>query len=100
LFHIYLKDGDVVQLSNRLAKIHGIRSVSVHIGNSDIVSTFLYKESSDVLEAAPTIRHMEGVAKVGWSEEVHNVPISENYIFKKRVVDEFCYTYSIVSKSK
>ena len=83
LFHIYLKDGDVLQISNRLAKIYGMRSVSVHIGNSDIVSTFLYKESRDVLEAVTTIRHMEGVAKVGWSEEVYNVPISENSIFKR-----------------
>ena len=83
LFHVYLKDGDVLQISNRLAKIYGIRSVSVHIGNSDIVSTFLYKESRDVLEAVTTIRHMEGVAKVGWSEEVYNVPISENSIFKR-----------------
>ena len=49
LLHIYLKNGEANAIANQVAKIQGIQSTAVHIGNSDIVASFIFKETPQLL---------------------------------------------------
>lgn len=70
----------------QLSKMDGMISSSVQIGNSDVVGDYAYESSDQLMDTISNIKHMEGVDKVKWSEEVYRVPItSENILssFKK-----------------
>src|SRR5215472_16606208 len=73
---VYLKNGDTREVASGLAKMLGIASVSIHIGNADVVAEFMYRDSADLLEFIQTIKNNSGVDKVVWSEEVYKVPLS------------------------
>lgn len=53
----------------------GVLSASVHVGNSDIVSEFVYEDSEQLVDTISKIKHMDGVDRVLWSEEVYEVPV-------------------------
>ncbi len=71
---VYLKDGDVKRIAQQLAAMEGMRSVSIHIGNSDIIGIFMYKDSAHLLELTSKIRQIDGVARLVWSEEIYRIP--------------------------
>lgn len=73
LLHVYLKDGRIEETINNLLARDGILSVGVHLGNSDLVGTFVYKESNEVLNLITSVKNLEGIDKVVWSEEVYEV---------------------------
>lgn len=75
LIHIYLRNGDIKVSTSRVAKMNGFLSASVHVGNSDIVGDFVYEESEQLVDAISEIKHMDGVDRVLWSEEVFSVPV-------------------------
>ncbi|HKU49061.1 MAG TPA: LuxR C-terminal-related transcriptional regulator [Nitrososphaera sp.] len=74
LLHVYLKDGNIQGIAEQVSKIYGMQSTSIHIGNSDIVGLFVFKETQHLLNIMSSCKKIEGVEKVVWSEEVVSVP--------------------------
>ena len=68
--HVYLEDGNIEDTKNKLLTRDGIYSVGVHLGNSDIVGQFVFKDTREVLNLMAWAKHLEGVQRVVWSEEV------------------------------
>lgn len=84
--HVCLYDGDIRKRITQLSKMDGMISSSVHIGNSDVVSDYAYENTDQLMDTISNIKHMEGVDKVTWSEEVYRESVgSENILssFKK-----------------
>jgi len=48
----------------------GITSVEIHIGNSDILADFAYKESKDLFDVILKIKQISGIERVIWSERI------------------------------
>jgi len=48
----------------------GVTSVEIHIGNSDILADFAYKESKDLFDVILKIKQMSGIERVIWSERI------------------------------
>jgi DNA-binding Lrp family transcriptional regulator len=74
VIHLYINNVDAIAVSQKLADIPGVVSVSIHIGNSDIVGDIVYKNSMEVLDLIAKCKRIEGVTKVIWSEEVYSLP--------------------------
>jgi hypothetical protein len=75
LLHVYLSNGDIKRSTSEVAKMDGVLSASVHVGNSDIVSEFVYENSEQLVDTISKIKRMDGVERVLWSEEVYEVPV-------------------------
>ena len=58
----------------------GIISVAVHIGNSDLVALFVYKNSKQLLDTISESKKIPGVERVLWSEEVYFIKMNESKI--------------------
>ncbi|HYG00229.1 MAG TPA: winged helix-turn-helix transcriptional regulator [Candidatus Saccharimonadales bacterium] len=78
LLHIYLKNGNIDEMVKKVNNLDQITSIEVHIGNSDIVGQVVYKEGKDLLNLISTIKKMEGVERVVWSERVYQSPSKGN----------------------
>jgi len=72
---VYLKNGDLSKIAEELAAMDGMLSVSIHIGNSDIVGVFMYRDSAHLLELISKVRQIPGVDRIVWSEEVYKLPV-------------------------
>jgi len=70
LIHIYLSDGNMKSIADKVSKMEGITSASVHIGNSDVVGEFVYKDSDQLLDIKSQIHKLQGVREIVWSEEI------------------------------
>src|ERR687890_432070 len=82
LLHIYLKKGQLDKIGQIVVEKRGMLSVSVHVGNSDLVALFVYRNSKDLIETMTNIKEIEGVERVLWSEEVYFIPSPpENKLF-------------------
>jgi Lrp/AsnC family transcriptional regulator, regulator for asnA, asnC and gidA len=77
LLHIYLKSGDIDQISKKVYEIDGITSFEIHIGNSDILANVVYKEGKELLNIITTIKKIEGVERIVWSERIYQSPSKE-----------------------
>jgi DNA-binding Lrp family transcriptional regulator len=71
LLHIYLQKGLMEQIGKSIVKKRGMLSVSVHVGNSDLVALFVYRDTKDLIETIGEIKEIEGVDRVLLSEEVY-----------------------------
>ena len=80
LLHLYLHDGLVNEVGKALAARPGILSVAVHIGNSDLVALFVYKNSKQLLDTISESKKIPGVERVLWSEEVYFIKMNEGKI--------------------
>jgi Lrp/AsnC family transcriptional regulator for asnA, asnC and gidA len=81
LLHIYLKNGNLEEMVKKVNNLDQITSVEVHIGNSDILGQVVYKEGKDLLNLISTIKKMESVERVVWSERVYQTPkVNKNMI--------------------
>jgi DNA-binding Lrp family transcriptional regulator len=74
MIHVYLADGNMKSTAEKISKMDGITSVSIHIGNSDVVAHFVYKESEQLVDILSSIKKLEGVNRSVWSEEVFVLP--------------------------
>jgi DNA-binding Lrp family transcriptional regulator len=83
---VYLRNGDVRSIADRIAEMEGVLGVSIHIGNSDVVAFFLYKDSAHLLELTSRVRQLEGVERVVWSEEVYQVPLKNSVSLEPMVL--------------
>src|SRR5215203_7514024 len=70
LLHTYLEDGQLRKTGEKISKMDGILSVTIHVGNSDVVSEFVYDNSEELVDIIAAIKEIEGVERVVWSEEV------------------------------
>ena len=82
LLHVYLQKGQLDRIGQIVVEKRGILSVSVHVGNSDLVALFVYRDSKDLIETMTNIKEIEGVERVLWSEEVYFIPAThQNQLF-------------------
>lgn len=82
LLHIYLRDGKLRKTAEKISEMEGILSVTLHVGNSDIVSEFVYDNSEELVDILAAIKEIQGVDKVMWSEEIFKLPIHKENIMK------------------
>lgn len=68
--HVYLRDGKIYEVAEKLRTFDHVLSVSIHIGNSDVVAEYATGDSNDLLELMAEVKHMPTVDRVVWSEEV------------------------------
>jgi len=78
---VYLRNGESKEVSARIAKMPGILSVSIHIGNADMMGEFVYRDSAALLELMEIIKNLNGVDRVVWSEEVYRIPVKQVQLF-------------------
>ena len=78
--HIYLDDGNVNTILEKVSKLKGVTALEVHIGNSDIIAGVVYKEGRELLNIIGSIKKMEGVERIVWSERIFEYPLPENNI--------------------
>jgi DNA-binding Lrp family transcriptional regulator len=74
---IYVNNGNIGEVAAKLTSMQGVLDVSIHIGNSDVIVTFMYKNSAHLLEFTSDVRDISGVERVVWSEEIFRLPIKE-----------------------
>jgi DNA-binding Lrp family transcriptional regulator len=82
LLHIYLRDGQIQKTAEMISEMEGILSVTIHAGNSDIVSEIVYYNSKESVKIIAAIKQIEGVEKVIWSEEVSDFDIHKEKVLK------------------
>ena len=63
MLHIYLRDGNLKQRAETISTLDGILSVSIHVGNSDIVAEFVYDNSECLVDIISEIKHMQDIEK-------------------------------------
>ncbi|MGN6346419.1 MAG: hypothetical protein ACTHJ7_08800 [Candidatus Nitrosocosmicus sp.] len=78
LIHVYSLDGNIKETAKKVLQIDGISSVEIHIGNSDILADFAYKDSMNLFEVIIKIKKMEGIEKVIWSERISRIEEKED----------------------
>jgi Lrp/AsnC family transcriptional regulator for asnA, asnC and gidA len=74
LIHVYLNKGELDSVGQKLSNMKGIISASVHVGNSDIVGFFIYRNTRQLLKMTADVKKIQGVDRVMWSEEVYSIP--------------------------
>ena len=80
MIHVYLEDGNMRPTAEKIAQLDGITSVSIHIGNSDIIGDFVYKDSDHIVDLIASIKKLEGVERTVWSEEVSVLPVNKQNV--------------------
>ena len=70
LIHVYCSDKNIQQTAKKMLEFVGVTSVEIHIGNSDILADFAYKESKDLFDVILKIKQMSGIERVIWSERI------------------------------
>ena len=80
LLHIYLKSGDIDQIAKKVYEIDGITSFEIHIGNSDILANVVYKEGKELLNIITSIKKIEAVERIVWSERIYQSPSKETRV--------------------
>ena len=73
LLHLYLDDGNAQELAEKIHFIDDVLSVSLHIGNSDIVAEYACKDTISLMELMANVKKLPGIRNVVWSEEVYTV---------------------------
>jgi len=81
--------GDYADLvAQKVSTIKGITYVSLVTGNIDIMSTCLFRETTDLFKIIESIKTIERVDKVLWAEEVHDIPSKEITVLSSLVQEE------------
>ena len=78
LMHVYLRNGNIEEMTKKILDLDHITYVEVHIGNSDILGNVVYKEGIELLNLISAIKKMEGVDKILWSERIYQSPSKVN----------------------
>ena len=82
LLHVYLRDGQIRRTGQKISEMEGVLSVSIHVGNSDLVSEFVYENSEGLVDIISKIKESEGVDRVLWSEEIFKLTSHKENIMK------------------
>jgi Lrp/AsnC family transcriptional regulator for asnA, asnC and gidA len=78
LIHIYISKGEIDSVGRKLSNMRGIISATVHVGNSDLVGFFIYRNTRQLLKMTTDVKQIEGVEKVMWSEEVYSIKVDKS----------------------
>ncbi len=78
VIHIYAADGNIKETANKVLELDGITSVEIHIGNSDVLANFAYKDSRDLLDVIIKIKNMNGIERTLWSERLAKLDKKDN----------------------
>lgn len=70
LIHIYSSDGDINEEAKMVLALEGVTSVEIHIGNSDILAEYAYKDSMNLFDVISKIKKIQGIERVIWSERI------------------------------
>lgn len=62
----------------KIQNLNQITYVEIHIGNSDILGNVIYKEGKELLNIISTIKKIQGVDRIIWSERVYQSPPKGN----------------------
>jgi hypothetical protein len=62
----------------KVSKIRCITSIEAHIGNSDILAGLMYNHGAELLDIIKSIKKMEGVERIVWSERILEYPIKNS----------------------
>ena len=102
MLHVYLHDGQLRRTSQKISEMEGILSTSIHVGNSDVVSEFVYENSEDLVDIIGEIKQSEGVDRVLWSEEIFKLPSHKENVMKsfKKYWENDNSFYSKIKKGK
>ena len=82
ILHIYISNGNIKETASSIAKMDGMLSLSVHVGNSDVVGEFAYEDSEQLIDTIVKIKKLSDVERVLWSEEVYTIPVDPQDIVK------------------
>jgi Lrp/AsnC family transcriptional regulator, regulator for asnA, asnC and gidA len=82
MLHTYLRNGQLRQTAEKISEIEGILSVTIHVGNSDIVSEFVYENSEDLVDIIESIKELGEIEKTVWSEEMVKLPSHKENMMK------------------
>lgn len=74
---ISLKGNYADQVAQKISSIKGITSISLVTGTIDILCVCLFKDTNHLFKIIETIKTIERVEKVSWSEEVSIIPAKE-----------------------
>jgi DNA-binding Lrp family transcriptional regulator len=80
MIHVYLRDGNIDQITRKVCTINTIDSVEIHIGNSDLIANMLYKDNKQLLQIIADIKKIESVDRILWSEQVYNIKSNNSII--------------------
>jgi hypothetical protein len=69
-----LHTGDIKRVAEDLLSNEGIMSSGVHVGNSDVVGKFVYKDSKQLVDLISKVKEFENIERAVWSEEVYLLP--------------------------
>lgn len=61
-------------MAKRIDELEGVTSIEIHIGNSDILANVVYKDGKKLLSLVDTIKNLEVVERIVWSEMVYQSP--------------------------
>ena len=62
--------------------MEGIISVAIHVGNSDILAEFVYINADSLVDIISSIKKIEGVERIMWSQEIENLIIQKDRVMK------------------
>lgn len=62
--------------------MEGIISVAIHVGNSDILAEFVYINADSLVGIISSIKKIEGVERIMWSQEIENIIIPKDRVMK------------------
>jgi DNA-binding Lrp family transcriptional regulator len=82
LLHVYLRNGKLRNTAEKISEMEGILTASIHVGNSEVVSEFVYENSKDLIDIIAEIKELEGVDRVKWSEEIFKLPSHKENLMK------------------
>jgi hypothetical protein len=82
LLHTYLRDGQLRKTGEKISEMDGILSATIHVGNSDVVSEFVYNDNEELVDIIAAIKQIEGVERVMWSEEVFKLHTNKENVMK------------------
>jgi len=82
LLHIYISDGKLRETAEKISEMEGIISVSLHIGNSDILAEFVYVNANSLVDIISSIKKIEGVERIVWSQEIDKITITNDKVMK------------------
>jgi DNA-binding Lrp family transcriptional regulator len=74
---ISLKGDHSNPVAEKISAIRGITCVSLVMGNIDIMSTCLFRETADLFKIIESVKTIERVNNVSWAEEVQDIPSKE-----------------------
>ena len=70
--HVYLADGNFQSVVDNSLSYDGVFSVGVHLGNSDVIGTFVLRDSHEIIDLMARTKNLEGMERIVRSEEVYS----------------------------